>query len=821
MTEVDYREILQAIRGHDASNSLPRPGGWQEEEDAHVNKEELLIRQRLNTMWGSHETALLYQLLDSGGLSSSWADTILPIVRTVVDIIRPDVKNDSDDMDIRQYVQFKKVPGGSRSECQILNGAVCSKNVADRSMLNRLVDPQILLVASTIDYQRGNDNKLLTLDNLLLQEADYLKNVVAKILSYKPDVILVEKSIAFLARAYLQAHGIILVMNVKPSVMERVARCTQAEIVSSIDAQLKKPTLGMCHNFYVRSYPMHGREKTKTLMFFDGCATHLGCTVILRGASNGELSRVKKIMYFMMYAVYNWKLESSFLMDEYILIPPLPSESFELEDQVFESQQDLKKKKQMDQETTTLMSFSDEPETGKNILESSKNSIDRDNESVSSSSSEQVNKSKSPKIDSQRDTVSVSGESTISTPGTLDKTKLSQTISDFSDPLHSYLNAGASPQEVPRESSLACLSLTEVAVNSTFRKALDETILSCSPYLKYNVPYLETEAGRNCILRKYFQKNLYFSVQLEKEAVLRRPRFSEVEVKDTKDENQNVRIKSPHKFIRCKLTKEASSIEVQSMLADFRARGGQMRNVCKCESLSNAVRESSLERTESHSHVVVEGLSNDVNAPSTNYSSINNSKSTYNTSLWNGAGLMRTSEGKVEALHPFNHQRLSVLFSSFTEASETPPTFCVQPWVLTMDFYARNDIPLGAFLERYCFSSSYQCPSSDCQVAGVNHIRKFVHDSGCVDVLLRRLDTVLDDTNAAAILMWSWCKLCRQVTPVVPVTLETYSLSFAKYLELRFHAGSFTHRGDPSCPHSLHHDHLQYFGYKNQVAVFE
>lgn len=37
-----------------------------------------------------------------------------------------------------------------------------------------------------------------------LQEANYLQNVVAKIVSYKPDIILVEKSIAFLARKYLQ-----------------------------------------------------------------------------------------------------------------------------------------------------------------------------------------------------------------------------------------------------------------------------------------------------------------------------------------------------------------------------------------------------------------------------------------------------------------------------------------------------------------------------------------------------------------------------------------------------------------------------------------
>lgn len=60
-----------------------------------------------------------------------------------------------------------------------------------------------------------------------------------------------------------------------------------------------------------------------------------------------------------------------------------------------------------------------------------------------------------------------------------------------------------------------------------------------------------------------------------------------------------------------------------------------------------------------------------------------------------------------------------------------------------------------------------------------------------------------------------------QVTSMVPISLETWSLSLAKYLELQFYGGSFNRRGMQGCTHSLHHDHFQYFGYKNQVAVFK
>lgn len=83
--------------------------------------------------------------------------------------------------------------------------------------------------------------------------------------------------------------------------------------------------------------------------------------------------------------------------------------------------------------------------------------------------------------------------------------------------------------------------------------------------------------------------------------------------------------------------------------------------------------------------------------------------------------------------------------------------------MLTMDFYGRNDITLGAFLERYCFSPTYTCPSQECSVPVRDHIRKFVHESGCVDVVLRKLDSDMGVAAPSSIHVWSWCKVCKQV----------------------------------------------------------
>lgn len=88
-----------------------------------------------------------------------------------------------------------------------------------------------------------------------------------------------------------------------------------------------------------------------------------------------------------------------------------------------------------------------------------------------------------------------------------------------------------------------------------------------------------------------------------------------------------------------------------------------------------------------------------------------------------------------------------------------------------MDFYGRNDIPLGAFLERYCFSPSYRCLSDACQTPSLRHVRKFVHENGCIEILLRKLETSFDESNSLTIYMWSWCKECREVSSWWPVRL--------------------------------------------------
>ena len=71
--------------------------------------------------------------------------------------------------------------------------------------------------------------------------------------------------------------------------------------------------------FYLKTYVNNGRKKT--YMFLSGCAKELGCTIVLRGAEDTTLAKMKRITEFMIYVVYNLKLETCLMRDEFAAIP--------------------------------------------------------------------------------------------------------------------------------------------------------------------------------------------------------------------------------------------------------------------------------------------------------------------------------------------------------------------------------------------------------------------------------------------------------------------------------------------------------------------
>ncbi len=155
-----------------------------------------------------------------------------------------------------------------------------------------------------------------SLEPIFTAESQYLKNYCSKLLlRQNPEILIVEKSVARIAQEMFLQSNVSLVLNVKSNIMDKLCRFLQADPMFSIDDVLRKPKLGVCSHFHIENVKL-ASGRVKPLMLFEGTPTNLGCTILLYGNSLNELNVVKSVTRFMIYAVYNSKLEQSFMFDK-------------------------------------------------------------------------------------------------------------------------------------------------------------------------------------------------------------------------------------------------------------------------------------------------------------------------------------------------------------------------------------------------------------------------------------------------------------------------------------------------------------------------
>jgi 1-phosphatidylinositol-3-phosphate 5-kinase len=278
----------------------------------------------LNQASLQHVRRLLHQLLHDAEVlrPSSWETALVPILLKATDTVDPDVQR-GDDIDIRHYVKLKKIPGGKPGDTSYISGLVFTKNLALKSMSRSIQRPRILIITFALEYARYEQH-FMSLEPVIRQEREYLENLVGRIAAQKPQLLLVQRHVSGMALELLEKANIATAYNVKATVLEAVSRCTQTRIIHSMDKLALQPSqTGSCESFDLKTYVFNGRKKT--YMHLSGCPPQLGCTITLRGAEGNILTKIKRITEFMVYVVYNLKLETCLMRDEFALIPSVPA----------------------------------------------------------------------------------------------------------------------------------------------------------------------------------------------------------------------------------------------------------------------------------------------------------------------------------------------------------------------------------------------------------------------------------------------------------------------------------------------------------------
>uniref|UniRef100_A0A1J3GUN0 1-phosphatidylinositol-3-phosphate 5-kinase n=1 Tax=Noccaea caerulescens TaxID=107243 RepID=A0A1J3GUN0_NOCCA len=261
---------------------------------------------------------IVSQLIKSAGFSmeegENWIEIVSRLCWEAASLLKPAIYGKP--IDPTEYIKVKCIATGSCNESEVFKGLVFKKHAALKHMATKYDHPKIMLIEGVLGQPLSGLSSFQSMD----QDVKYVAPVVAVIEALKPDVMLVEKSVAREIQLSILDKKVTLVLDMKHHRLQRISRCIGSPIVSLDSLSGKK--LKHCESFriekIVEEHNAAGdaeKKPTKTLMFLEGCPTRLGCTILLKGSHSDRLKKVKEVVQYSFILAYRLILEASFLAD--------------------------------------------------------------------------------------------------------------------------------------------------------------------------------------------------------------------------------------------------------------------------------------------------------------------------------------------------------------------------------------------------------------------------------------------------------------------------------------------------------------------------
>ncbi|XP_043700719.1 T-complex protein 1 subunit gamma-like isoform X2 [Telopea speciosissima] len=227
--------------------------------------------------------------------TSHFGDLIADLAIDATMAVGVDLGQGLREVDIKKYIKVEKVPGGQLEDSRVLKGVMFNKDiVAPGKMRRKILNPRIVLLDCPLEYKKGENQtnaELLKEEDwgvLLKLEEEYIENLCAQILKFKPDLVITEKGLSDLACHFFSKAGVSAIRRLRKTDNNRIARACGAVVVNRPD-ELQESDVGTgAGHFEVRKI---GDE---FFSFIEECKNPKACTVLLRGASKDLLNEVER-----------------------------------------------------------------------------------------------------------------------------------------------------------------------------------------------------------------------------------------------------------------------------------------------------------------------------------------------------------------------------------------------------------------------------------------------------------------------------------------------------------------------------------------------
>ena len=210
-----------------------------------------------------------------GGAVELFADIAIDAVRQVAE-----KRGDAFYVD-KDNIQIVKKEGKSLHETELIRGVVLDKEVVHPGMPKRVEGAKIALANAALEVKKTEFDAEIRIRDprsvraFLDQETRLIEKMVGKVKESGANVLLCQKGIDDIAQQLLAKAGIIAVRRVKESDVEKLAKATGAEIVTSLD-DLRADDLGEAGVVEERKV---GDDK---MVFVEDCKTPTAVSILIR-----------------------------------------------------------------------------------------------------------------------------------------------------------------------------------------------------------------------------------------------------------------------------------------------------------------------------------------------------------------------------------------------------------------------------------------------------------------------------------------------------------------------------------------------------------
>ncbi|MGC8652321.1 MAG: thermosome subunit beta [Candidatus Micrarchaeia archaeon] len=191
------------------------------------------------------------------------------------------------------FIKLEKKTGGSVSDTELINGVLVDKEVAHPGMPKAIENAKIALLDVALEIEKTETDARIEITSpdqmqaFIQQEETILRERVEKIKKSGANVVFTQKGIDDVALHFMAKAGILAARRIKKSDMEKLARATGSNMVTSLD-DLTNADLGFAG--MVEEKKIAGEN----MIFVERCKDPKSVTILIRGSTQQVIDEVER-----------------------------------------------------------------------------------------------------------------------------------------------------------------------------------------------------------------------------------------------------------------------------------------------------------------------------------------------------------------------------------------------------------------------------------------------------------------------------------------------------------------------------------------------